>query len=124
MDSILQSVRKSCGLSIDDDSFDVDLIMHTNAVLMILNRIGVGASEGFSISDEKPIWKDFVSEEQLKRLGAIESYVGQKVRLIFDPPQNSSHLQALKESISELEWTLNIESEMLKSDGEEEIQNG
>ena len=120
MDSILKSVRKSCGLSVDDNSFDVDLIMHTNAVIMILNRIGVGASEGFSISDEKPVWKDFISEEHVKRLGAIESYVGQKVRLIFDPPSNSSHLEALRETIKEFEFTLNIEAEMLKSDGEEE----
>ena len=118
MDSILKSVRKSCGLSIDDNSFDVDLIMHTNAVLMILKRIGV--CESFSIANEKPTWTDLVSEEQLNQLGAIESYVGQKVRLVFDPPSSSSHLEALKASISELEWTLNIEAEMLKSDGEEE----
>lgn len=124
MDSILKSVRKACGLSVDDNSFDVDLIMHTNAVLMILNRIGVGASTGFSITDDKATWSDFISEEQLGRLGVIKSYVGQKVRFIFDPPSSSSHMEALKAVISEFEFTLNIEAEMLKSDGEEENQNG
>lgn len=119
MDSILKSVRKSCGLTIDDDSFDVDLIMHTNAVLMILNRIGVGSSDGFSIEGTDEEWTDFISVEHLKRLGAIKSYVGQKVRLIFDPPSSSTHLEALKSSIAEFEWTLNITAEMLESDGEE-----
>ena len=42
---------------------------------------------------------------------AVKTYVGQKVKLIFDPPTNASLLQALKDSVAEFEWTLNCLSE-------------
>ena len=34
-----------------------------------------------------------------------------KVRLVFDPPTSSALLDALKQSIQEYEWRLNVEAE-------------
>lgn len=109
MDSILTSVKKIIGISEEDDSFDVDLIMHINTVLMTLNQIGVGPSEGFSISSKQDTWDDFFSGD--KPIEAVKSYVSLKVRLIFDPPTSGSVADAIKSNISELEWRINVMAE-------------
>ena len=110
MDSILTSVKKQIGIHEDDDSFDPDIIMAINTVFVILNRVGVGPSKGFSITDKNSIWSDFISDDDVN-FEAIKTYVGAKVRFIFDPPTSSVLMQTLKELISELEWTLNINAE-------------
>ena len=61
MDSILLSVKKSCGgISADDKHFNDEIIMHTNAVFATLNQMGVGPTEGFAICDESEVWTDFI----------------------------------------------------------------
>ena len=107
MDSILTSVKKLLGLTEEYTAFDPDLIMHINSVLMILRQMGVGPEKGFSISDATATWTEFC-EGQVD-LEAVKSYVALKVRLLFDPPQSSSMMEATKNLISELEWRLYAE---------------
>ena len=61
-ESILTSIKKLLGVPKDYEHFDQDIIMHINSVFMILNQIGVGPSDGFSISDKTAIWSDFISD--------------------------------------------------------------
>lgn len=117
MESILTSVKKYCGIAEEYTHFDNDLIMHINSVLFVLTQLGVGPSNGFTIGDKYAKWTDLVDEGQLE---AVKSYVCMKVRLIFDPPQSSTHIEAMKNLINEFEWRLNITVDP----GEEEIQNG
>ena len=56
MDSILTSVKKLLGIEEDYTYFDADIIMHINTVFMILNQLGVGPEEGFSITDKTSVW--------------------------------------------------------------------
>lgn len=107
MESILNSVKASCQIPTEELSFDPILIMHTNRVFSTLAQMGVGAPEGFSIQDAYPVWTDYLEEGLL--LGFVRTYVGDKVHLLFDPPQNSSHLQALKDNIAEMEFRISIE---------------
>ena len=104
MDSILTSVKKLLGLTEEYTAFDLDLIMHINSVLMILNQMGVGPEKPFTISDATATWSAFCGERD--DLEAVKSYVALKVRLLFDPPQSSSTMEATKNLISELEWRL------------------
>ena len=48
-------------------------------------------------------------EEVDERAKAIASYMGAKVRLAFDPPQSSTAMEALKNTVAEMEFRLNIE---------------
>lgn len=105
--SILTSVKKLLGIAEDYTHFDQDIIIHINSVLMILNQIGVGPSEGFFITDETATWTDFVSGEELTTIGAIMTYVYIKVKLLFDPPQNSFTIESMNRQASELEWRIN-----------------
>lgn len=108
-ESILISIKKLLGIAEDYDVFDTDIIMHINSVFMILNQLGVGPSEGFSIEDEDAEWSEFIEDD--KKLAAVKSYIHLKVKLLFDPPLGSAVLEAMKQTISELEWRLNVEAE-------------
>ena len=60
MDSILESIKKLLGIAEEDTDFDTDIVIHINSVLMILNQLGIGPSDGFWIKDNSAVWKDFV----------------------------------------------------------------
>ena len=119
MDSILTSVKKIIGISEEDESFDTDLIIHINSVLMILNQLGVGPEDGFSITDKSAVWTDLIGDN--KFIEAVKTFVGLKVRLIFDPPTSSAVLDSINKTISELEWRINVmvENKANKTGGEE-----
>lgn len=107
MESILTSIKKMLGISEEYTHFDEDLIMHINSALAVLCQLGVGPSEGFFITNKSAVWSDFVPD--LSKLQFIKTYVYQKVKLLFDPPQSASAIEALNRSISELEWRINAQ---------------
>ena len=109
MDNILSSTKKLLGIPTEETAFDSDIIMHINSVFMILNQLGVGPSNGFSISDDYALWSDFIPDGQ--NLELVKSYMYMKVRLMFDPPSSSAVLSAMEKSISEFEWRLNVQAE-------------
>lgn len=114
--SILTSIKKLLGITESCTDFDTDIIMHINTVLMTLNQLGVG-TEGFQIEDKNAVWSEFVDPN---KLAATKSYVHLRVKLLFDPPLNSAIIEAIKESIKELEWRLNVRVE-LESENDEEV---
>ena len=118
MDSILTSIKKLLGIAEDYTNFDTDIIIHINSVFSILTQLGVGPSEGFSISDENDVWSDFINDST--KIELVKTYIYLKVRLIFDPPQSSSVIDAMNRTISELEWRLNVAvdpGDPIKSEG-------
>lgn len=106
MDSILTSIKKLLGIAEDYTQFDSDLIMHINSVFMILTQLGVGPEDGFTIEDAYAEWSDFVSPGD--NLELIKSYMHLKVKLLFDPPTNSSLIDSMDRMINEFEWRLNV----------------
>lgn len=119
MDSILTSVKKQLGIMEEYEHFDADLIMHINSVFMILTQLGVGPEEGFFIVDKKDTWDDFIEEGS--GMESLKSYVGLKVRLLFDPPASSTIMECMNRMVSEFEWRLHVEADCRR---EEENQNG
>lgn len=71
---------------------------------MILRQMGVGPQEGFGISDATATWSEFCQNRA--DIEAVKSYTALKVKMLFDPPQSSSTMEATKNLISELEWRL------------------
>lgn len=110
MDSILISIKKLIGFDKEYTQFDTDLIIHINSILMVLNQNGVGPDEGFSITGEMETWNDFVGSE-FNNIAGVKTYIYLKTKLIFDPPQSSALIAAMKEEIKELEWRLNVQAE-------------
>ena len=111
MDSILNSVKKKLGIQEDYTHFDEDIIMDINSVFMILNQLGVGPDEPFTIEDEDAYWEDFIDNA---RIEAVKSYMYMKVRLMFDPPTSGFLVDSLNKQIAELEWRMLVQAETPK----------
>lgn len=108
-DSILTSTKKILGIEEDYKEFDLDILTHINSVFMILRQLGIGPQEGFFIEDEKAVWVDFLGDDP--NLNAVKTYVFLRVRILFDPPTSSYHIEALKEQVKEIEYRLNLHME-------------
>jgi hypothetical protein len=110
MNSILKSTTKLAGISDGCSHFDSQIVAYINSVFLVLKQLGVGPTEGFVITDEYSTWEDFIPNDAVLR-EATKAYMAAKVRLKFDPPSNSAHLEALKSDIAEYEWRANVEVE-------------
>ena len=109
MESILTSIKKLLGIEEEYEYFDADLVMHINSVFMILNQLGVGPSEGFSIQDAESTWADFMPVGS--KTEAVKSYMHLKVKLMFDPPSSAAVIESMSNVIRELEWRLTVAAE-------------
>lgn len=105
-ESILISVKQMLEISEDEEGFDPEIIAYINSVFSDLNQIGVGPSDGFQIQDDRETWNDFTQNNP--KISQVKTYTYLKVKLIFDPPTNSSTIDAINKLISELEWRLNV----------------
>lgn len=104
-ESILTSIKKMLGPEEEYEHFDQDLIIHINSVFLILNQLGIGPEKPFTIKDEAAVWTDFIPDGEIE---LIKSYMFLKVKLIFDPPQNGSLINAMEKQIQEFEWRSNV----------------
>ena len=103
-ESVLTSVKKLLGIDEGYTHFDADIVMHINSVFSILTQMGVGPANGFSITGKDEGWSDFISGGAV--LPLVKSYVGLKVRLLFDPPLSSAAVESMNRQINEFEWRL------------------
>ena len=108
-ESILDSTKKTLGVPADYDVFDPDIILHINGVFSVLNQLGIGPDEGFSITDNSATWDTFLGTDP--RLNNVKTYMYLKVRLLFDPPGTSYLIESLNKQAKELEWRLNVQRE-------------
>lgn len=105
MDSILNNVKKLLGIDSDDDSFDVDVMTIINSTILSLAQMGIGPSNGFIVTSIENEWTDWIVTPTIN-LEGIKTYLYLKTKLIFDPPTNSTVIEAFNKSLSELEWRM------------------
>ena len=108
--SILLDIREMCDVGEHVDSFDGQLIPLINTFLFRLAQAGVG-TKGFLVKGTTETWNQFIPEKS-EFYAPVKSYVSIRVKLIFDPPESSALLSALKEEARELEWCLYDEAEI------------
>ena len=108
IDSILNSVKKKLGILEDYTHFDEEIILDINTSFMTLNQLGIGPEEPFMITGATEIWDDFIEDG---RIEAVKSYIPLKVRLLFDPPQQSFMLNSVQDRIAELEFRMMVQAE-------------
>ena len=106
INSILDSIKDLLGVDIEDTSFDPSLIMHINGALMIMHQLGVGP-RGYKITSKADLWSELLLDRD--DLEAVKSDVYLRVRLIFDPPQNSFLVNAINAQIQEYDWRITTE---------------
>lgn len=110
-DSILMSVKKQLGglEPTEESPFDNDIIMQINGVFTVLQQLGVGPKEGFSITDSGALWTDFTTDILI--LNMVKPYMYAKVRLAFDTPTSGAVKEALENQVSEYEWRMNVHAD-------------
>lgn len=101
-ETILGSVKKICNVVEEDTSFDADLILYTNSALMVIMQEWHGMDHAFRVVDGTETWEDLLGEDE--DYEGVKELIGLKVRLMFDPPNNSSVVQAITDQIKDLEW--------------------
>ena len=81
--------------------------MQINGVFGILQQLGVGPEDGFSISDETAVWSDFIGDDKV--LNMVKPYMYAKVKLGFDISSTpSSVVTVLQNLVSEYEFRMNV----------------
>lgn len=108
MDSILASVKAILGIPAEDTFFNGTLVMHINTVFNILAQLGCSPAIGFAITGPTETWHD-MNPTDPETLNLIKTYLGEKVRSIFDPPANGTVSGALDRQLAELEWRINAQ---------------
>ena len=118
MDSILNSVKEYNGIVPEYTHFDSIIMSLINSEFSKLTQLGCGPKEGYQITGPDESWTDYLISPE--KLNYVRSYICIRVKLLFDPPTNSSILQALKESANEYEWRILVEcgSEVNNSAGD------
>ena len=106
--SILEDIKSLVGPDTYED-FEIDLIIHINTALGILNQVGVGPAEGFAITGSAETWDDFVTNPVIVQ--EVKSYVYLKVRLLFDPPQSAAAIDSMKALSDELIWRIQVKAD-------------
>lgn len=104
-ESILNSIKQLLGIKSNYTFFDQDIIIDINSVFTILNQLGVGKT-GFSIEDDTTTWDEFL--EGYNNLSLVKTYMFMKVKMMFDPPQSGTAIEAYNRQISEFEWRINV----------------
>ena len=104
IDSVLLSTKQMLGISPEDTSFDVNVIMSINTALTTLMDLGLTEVEDEIVIDDDMTWDDLLGGRT--DIEYVKTYVYQKVKMIFDPPTSIAAIDAMQRSISELEWRI------------------
>jgi len=119
-DSILDVTKQLCGLDPLDTSYDSEIIVHINTIFFVLKKLGLGPEYGFMILNKDAKWSDFIGEANIH---AVKTYMGLKVKMLFDPPATGPATQAMERQATHLEWLLNIDAEEVKWDALQAISS-
>lgn len=109
IESILDSTKKILGVDASYTAFDLDIITHINTAFNVLTDLGVGPTNGFMISDNLAVWGDFLASDL--QLNRVKTYIYLKVRMLFDPPSTSYHMDAMRNQLEELESRISMHRE-------------
>ena len=102
--TILSSVKQILGIPEEDKYFDQTLILHINSVFSVLCQMGCGPTAGFWITGSET-WNDFLQNDP-DREQLVKTYMGLRVRQLFDPPTNGTVSQSLANQIEEFGWRI------------------
>lgn len=103
--SILSTIKQLLGISSEDISFDMDIIIYINTVLGILTQLGLDEAGNEPIINKYTTWEDLFDDRT--DLEFVKTYIHLKVKSMFDPPSSSAGMEAMNSIIKELEWRIN-----------------
>lgn len=107
-DSILSSVKKLIGISEEDVSFDLDVMLNINAASSTLYQLGV-LEKPFTVTSKDDTYGDLLPGGPEDVINQIKMYFVYKTRLGFDSSTLSGTvIEVIKDMIKEAEYRLMI----------------
>ncbi len=107
-DSILSSVKKLIGISDDDASFDLDIMLNINAAISTLYQLGV-IKDPYTVTSKEDTYESLIPGGSEDVVNQIKMYLVYKTRLGFDSSTLSGTvIEVIKEMIREAEWRLMV----------------
>lgn len=116
--TLLTEIKKQLCVGNDTTAFDDEIQSYISPILLTLNELGALSDEEMTLLLQDPnldintIFKDDI------RAVAI-TYIGMKVKLIFDPPSTSFVLEAFNRQLEELEWRMRQKIEFKTTEEEQ-----
>lgn len=106
-ETILNVIKNFIGISTSDPHFDDEILMHINLIIAELEI--VGTTDKVSICSKDTVWTDYLVKEV--DIASIQTLIGMKVKMVFDPPANSFLVESYNKQIDKMEWLLTINKE-------------
>lgn len=116
--SILTDIKKLFGITEENEDFDLDLMIHINSSLSVLNQLGIGTEQTFHIESKYDSWSDFLGKD-LDNLQEVKMYIYYKTKLSFDPTTSATIVNQLNEEVKELEWRMRVKADMKTMEGDD-----
>ena len=105
-DSILSSVKKLIGIPVEDNSFDLDIMLNINAASSTLYQLGV-LKKPFTVTSKEDTYADLIPGGTEDVINQIKMYFVYKTRLGLDSSTLSrTVIEVIKDMIKEAEWRL------------------
>lgn len=102
--TILGDIKVALGLEEADTAFDLELLMHINSTLAVAYQVGGVPQSAVPEIDNTTLWVQIIADKP--QINFVKSYIVTKVKIVWDPPQTSFALNALKEVTDQYEWRL------------------
>ncbi len=84
--------------------------MYANTAIFALAQSGV-IPDTFVLTTKDQTWDELIPDRT--DLTSVKSYISLKTRLIFDPPDKQGIVDAINRTISEIEYRLNLQVEVI-----------
>lgn len=106
--SILSTTKQLVGVSEDDESFDLDIMLNINAAISTLYQLGV-VKKAYTVTSKEDTYEDLIPDGTDDVVNQIKMYLVCKTKLGFDNSTLSTGIiEVLKEMIREAEYRLYI----------------
>lgn len=112
IDSIFDCIMSMLGPGIDGE-FGPAVIAHINSALTSLAQVGA-CPKGSMITGASETWSDIFYTSAIAT--KARTYIYYKVRLGFDPPQNSFAIESMKALADEELWRINSDADYDEDD--------
>lgn len=94
--SILSDTKSFLGLSSDQESFDIEILMFINSAISDLSELHDQTSPTYFNVTKDTEWNEYLKEEHQTLLALIQEYIYTYTRVAFDPPANSFSIAAIE----------------------------
>ena len=104
LEFVIPTIKQYLGISQEDTSFDMNIIMCVNSALSTLSVIGLKEVEDVVLIDTSMTWDDLLGGRTDIEYAKI--YIALKTKQLFDPPTSAAAIEALKQQLAEYEFRI------------------